>query len=450
MLSIIKEFPSHANGRRSRFLYANIASSFIIKGWSAIVLLMMVPLTLDCLGTYQNGVWLTISSMLVWIDQMDIGLGNGLRNQIATYMAHQELQKARIIVSSTMVMLLFIAIPILLILLAVVWSMDVYLFLNVSYEAIPELRIALLSAVTLVCMTFVLKSIGNIYMGLQLPAISNLLIAIGQTIALIGTWILFSLDNATFFNVVIVNTAAPLLTYLLAYPITFYKFFPWLRPSMKLVNLQSALELGDLSIKFFWIQIAAIVQFMTANILISNFFTPEMVTPYQIAYRYLSLVMVAFTVICMPFWNATTDAFERGDIDWIQRSDQRMNYIILIIAATLIFMIAISPWVYEKWIGDSCDVPFMMTCMMAIYIFLLILSMRYSYFLNGIGALRLQLYMTIMTVVFIPASWAVSYYTHDIIWFMVVMSLCVTPSIVVNMIQFHKILKGTAKGLWRK
>jgi O-antigen/teichoic acid export membrane protein len=388
--------------------------------------------------------------MLVWIDQMDIGLGNGLRNQIATYMAHQELQKARIIVSSTMVMLLFIAIPILLILLAVVWSMDVYLFLNVSYEAIPELRIALLSAVTLVCMTFVLKSIGNIYMGLQLPAISNLLIAIGQTIALIGTWILFSLDNATFFNVVIVNTAAPLLTYLLAYPITFYKFFPWLRPSMKLVNLQSALELGDLSIKFFWIQIAAIVQFMTANILISIFFTPEMVTPYQIAYRYLSLVMVAFTVICMPFWNATTDAFERGDIDWIQRSDQRMNYIILIIAATLIFMIAISPWVYEKWIGDSCDVPFMMTCMMAIYIFLLILSMRYSYFLNGIGALRLQLYMTIMTVVFIPASWAVSYYTHDIIWFMAVMSLCVTPSIVVNMIQFHKILKGTAKGLWRK
>jgi O-antigen/teichoic acid export membrane protein len=388
--------------------------------------------------------------MLVWIDQMDIGLGNGLRNQIATYMAHQELQKARIIVSSTMVMLLFIAIPILLILLAVVWSMDVYLFLNVSYEAIPELRIALLSAVTLVCMTFVLKSIGNIYMGLQLPAISNLLIAIGQTIALIGTWILFSLDNATFFNVVIVNTAAPLLTYLLAYPITFYKFFPWLCPSMKLVNLQSALELGDLSIKFFWIQIAAIVQFMTANILISIFFTPEMVTPYQIAYRYLSLVMVAFTVICMPFWNATTDAFERGDIDWIQRSDQRMNYIILIIAATLIFMIAISPWVYEKWIGDSCDVPFMMTCMMAIYIFLLILSMRYSYFLNGIGALRLQLYMTIMTVVFIPASWAVSYYTHDIIWFMAVMSLCVTPSIVVNMIQFHKILKGTAKGLWRK
>jgi hypothetical protein len=120
MMSIIKEFPSHANGRRSRFLYANIASSFIIKGWSAIVLLMMVPLTLDCLGTYQNGVWLTISSMLVWIDQMDIGLGNGLRNQIATYMAHQELQKARIIVSSTMVMLLFIAIPILLILLAVV------------------------------------------------------------------------------------------------------------------------------------------------------------------------------------------------------------------------------------------------------------------------------------------------------------------------------------------
>ena len=183
-----------------------------------------------------------------------------------------------------------------------------------------------------------------------------------------------------------------------------------------------------------------------------NLFTPaDMSKDYlsKIGWGCLMGIMKHYNIIS-PFVSATTDAFERGDIDWIQRSDQRMNYIILIIAATLIFMIAISPWVYEKWIGDSCDVPFMMTCMMAIYIFLLILSMRYSYFLNGIGALRLQLYMTIMTVVFIPASWAVSYYTHDIIWFMAVMSLCVTPSIVVNMIQFHKILKGTAKGLWRK
>ena len=77
-------------------------------------------------------------------------------------------------------------------------------------------------------------------------------------------------------------------------------------------------------------------------------------------------------------------------------------------------------------------------------------SMMSMYFLNGIGALRMQLYMTISAIVFIPLAWLVSFMTHDILWFMAVMCLCNLPGIVVNIIQFNKILKGTATGIWRK
>ena len=181
---------------------------------------------------------------------------------------------------------------------------------------------------------------------------------------------------------------------------------------------------------------------MTANLLISNFFSPTMVTPYQIAYRYMSIVMVFFTVVCMPFWNATTDAYERNDIKWIKNSNRKMNWMTLCIAILLLLMVAVSPWIYQIWIGDACDVPFGMTIMMALYILLLILSMRYSYFLSGIGALRLQLYMTIMTVI-------VSHLTHDILWFMAVMCICVAPSVIVHMIQLHKILDNKATGIWK-
>ena len=83
------------------------------------------------------------------------------------------------------------------------------------------------------------------------------------------------------------------------------------------------------------------------------------------------------------------------------------------------------------------------------YSILLIISMRYSYFLNGVGALRLQLYMTVSAIVFIPLAWAVSSYTHDILWFMAVMCLCNIPGLVVNVIQFNKILNGQATGIWR-
>ena len=126
-----------------------------------------------------------------------------------------------------------------------------------------------------------------------------------------------------------------------------------------------------------------------------------------------------------------------------------MNWMTLCIAILLSLMVAVSPWVYQIWIGDACEVSFGMTVMMALYIFLLILSMRYSYFLSGIGALRLQLYMTIMTVIFIPTACIVSHLTHDILWFMAVMCICVAPSVIVHMIQLHKIIENKATGIWR-
>ena len=60
--------------QRSVLIKKNIIASLIIKGWNSIVLFLLVPVTLLCLNQYEYGVWLTISSVLVWIDQFDIGL----------------------------------------------------------------------------------------------------------------------------------------------------------------------------------------------------------------------------------------------------------------------------------------------------------------------------------------------------------------------------------------
>mgnify|MGYP006872987660 CR=1 FL=1 len=434
---------------RTLLLAKNIVVSFFIKGWSAAVVLLMVPLTLKCLGIYQNGVWLTISSMLVWIDQMDIGLGNGLRNKLAVSVAQGDMKGARQVVSSTFALLCLLIIPVLMILLLLIWKCDIYSFLNVEEQIIPELRVALTSAVTLVCGTFVFKFIGNVYMGMQLPAATNLINAVGQTVALAATWLLFVADRADFLSVVTVNAAAPMAVYMLAYPYTFHWKYPELKPAIACVNIHTALGLANLGVKFFWIQIASVVQFMTANILISKFFTPQMVTPYQVAYRYMNLVMVLFTVVCMPFWNATTDAYTRNDMRWIAWADRKMTQLSLLILLALLLMTLMSPWVYRVWIGDADLVPFGMTCMVAAYIFLLILSMRYSYFLNGIGAMQLQLYMTVSAVIFIPLAWVACRYTNDIMWFLAVMCFCNLPGLIVNVIQFNKILKGKAKGIWR-
>jgi O-antigen/teichoic acid export membrane protein len=438
------------DSKRTALIYKNVAVSFVLKAMAAIIGLLMVPLTLSCLGEYKNGVWLTISSMLVWIDQMDIGLGNGLRNRLAVCLARGDMEEARQAVSSTMAMLLCITVPMILVLSLLIYTTDIFGLLNVDESLIPDLRPVLLSAVILVCLTFVFKFVGNIYMAMQLPAVSNLILVVGQAVALIATWLLMVNGQASFQNIVIVNTLAPLLVYVSAYFVTFYGKNPMLKPTFSAVDMRVALSLGNLGLRFFWLQIASVVQFMTANVLISNFFSPAMVTPYTIAYRYFSLVLVAFTVVCMPFWSATTDAYERKDMQWIRQADRRMKVIMLAIAGILALMVVVSPYVYRLWVGDMCQVPFSITVMMAVYIFLLTLSTRYSYFINGVGTLRVQLYMTVMVIVFIPLAWYASYLTHDILYFMAVMCICIAPSVLVNKIQFSKLLKGTATGIWGK
>lgn len=438
--------------KRTRLLRKNIILSFLMKGWAGVVQLLMVPLTIMCLGDYKNGVWLTISSFLLYTDSLDIGLGNGLRNKLAAYWAKGDMEKARQSVSSTFFTLILIMIPIAIILLVLINTIDLYALVNVKPQIIDNLREVYSISTILVCAHFVIKFIGNIYLGLQLPAVNNLLVVGGQTLALAIIFVLSrqkGMDNMLLW-VAIANTLAPLVIYVIAYPITFYKKFPELRPSLKYFKKEMVGELLGLGFKFFILQIAGIIIFASSNFVISNVVSPAQVTPYQVAYRYFSLTMMIFTVIGVPFWSATTDAYERGDIDWIKKSMKRLHMILIAIFLALVLMVVVANFVYRIWVGSDIIVPMSLTTGMALYLMIVITSLCYSYFLNGFGFLRLQLITTIISaIIYIPLAIALG---HRFGTTGIVIALCImnTPGVIVNMIQYNKIVNNKASGIWKK
>ncbi|MBO4786337.1 MAG: MATE family efflux transporter [Prevotella sp.] len=438
--------------KRTRLLRKNIILSFLMKGWAGVVQLLMVPLTIMCLGDYKNGVWLTISSFLLYTDSLDIGLGNGLRNKLAAYWAKGDMEKARQSVSSTFFTLILIMLPIAIILLVLINTIDLYALVNVKPQIIDNLREVYSISTILVCAHFVIKFIGNIYLGLQLPAVNNLLVVGGQTLALAIIFVLSrqkGMDNMLLW-VAIANTLAPLVIYVIAYPITFYKKFPELRPSLKYFKKEMVGELLGLGFKFFILQIAGIIIFASSNFVISNVVSPAQVTPYQVAYRYFSLTMMIFTVIGVPFWSATTDAYERGDIDWIKKSMKRLHMILIAIFLALVLMVVVANFVYRIWVGSDIIVPMSLTIGMALYLMIVITSLCYSYFLNGFGFLRLQLITTIISaIIYIPLAIALG---HRFGTTGIVIALCImnTPGVIVNMIQYNKIVNNKASGIWKK
>ena len=206
-----------------------------------------------------------------------------------------------------------------------------------------------------------------------------------------------------------------------------------------------------MGIKFFILQLAGMVLFMSSNIIISNVFSPELVTPFQISYRYFSVAQLLFNIICMPYWTATTDAYKRGDIQWIRHSDITLNKYLILIIVLITALLFASKFIFPIWIGTNVYIPIKMKIIVALYILTMLISIRYSYIINGIGTLKLQLITTTgAAAIYIPLAIGVSRVYGSIYSLLIVMWLINVPGLIINIKQYYKILSGNAHGIWLK
>src|SRR6267142_4411311 len=77
---------SSADPGRERYRRAGMtaSTSYIAKALTLLMGFVSVPLTVDYLGPERYGVWLTISSLLLWVALTDFGLaGNALVNVLS-------------------------------------------------------------------------------------------------------------------------------------------------------------------------------------------------------------------------------------------------------------------------------------------------------------------------------------------------------------------------------
>ena len=439
------------NDSRSAKAKKNVLASATIKIADTFVYLLLVPLTLGYLNAYEYGIWLTLNSMLAWINSFDVGLGNGLRNKLATAIAEDDKEKARAYVSTTFFMLLILISVIYVILAISVNYIDWYLLLNVSNGTVGNLVEVIQVSLFFFCINFVLKFIGNVYQGLQLPAFNYLISFSGHLLSLIVIFIFTKIVSpGTLFWVAAIYSVAPPLVYLIAYPITFRLLYPYLAPSFKFFKRNYLKDLLSLSVMFFVLQIASIVLFALSNLLISNMFGPDQVTPYNIAYRYFSLIPMVFNMLITPMWSAATDAYTKKDFEWIKKSNYTIVKLLAIFGVLLSVMVLVSGIVYHIWVGDSIEIPIIMSIFMALYTMILLWSLSYSYFLNGIGRLKLQMICTIAAAIcFYPVCHFFGS-LYGVVGILIGMCIVNFPGAVINTMQFYKVISDKATGVWNK
>jgi len=376
----------------------NIISSLLIKGAGIAISFVTLPITLNYVDSATYGVWLTMSSIVGWFIFFDIGLTQGLRNKFAEARARGEVELARIYISTTYALLGLIFLTIWLLFLIFNNFLDWSSILNVSSDLRPDVTKLAMIVFTYFCLSFVLRIITTILLADQLPAASSLIDLCGQIISLVVILILVKVTQGSLVKLGLALCVSPLLVLLGANLLLFNGKYKKYSPSSNHVKFSYAKDLFNIGVVFFIIQIASIIQYQTANIIIARNFGTADVTSYNVVYKYFGMPYMAYAIFLTPFWSASTEAYHKNDRQWIRNSMHRYSQLNLLIAAGCLVMLLLSGTFYRLWLGEGkVQIDFSLSFWGFVYYLVMMYGAKYVQFLNGISALRIQFIASIIS-----------------------------------------------------
>jgi O-antigen/teichoic acid export membrane protein len=373
--------------RYQRIIHSTVAAA-IARGVNLIVSFISVPLTVGYLGRDRYGVWVTISSLLIFLSFADLGLGGSLLNALSDAYGHEDRVAAKRYVSSAFWLLCVIAVVLWIPFAGAHRWIAAELF---SAGEIPSIRdesgTAVLVAITIFFINFPLNLYAQVLTAYQQRTIVNIcaiLTSVGNLVAIIAAialkgglvWLVLGYSGCG----LLVSVITSLWLYCYAKP--------WLKPSVQSVELRLVGSLFRSGWRFLVTSIFWMVNLQTDNIIISHFLGPGEVTPYSISYRLFSYAVIFQSFAVVALWPAYTEAKARGDAPWIRRAFMA-NLLFSILSSlplTIVFVV-LGQQIIRWWAGESAVPTFSLIVWMAIWNLMLAIMSVPNFLLYALGRL---------------------------------------------------------------
>ena len=437
---------------RSKKMYKNTAAMIGIRGISMILTLISAPIMLHHVDRADYGVLLTLTSIVGWVGYMDIGLGNGLRNKLPEFIANNDFNSAKKIVSSCYATLAIYVALIITVFLIISPFVDWLEVLNSPTSDAKEIRELTNVVFIAFCIQFLLGLLNSILFAYQMPAFQSLFTFAGQALALIALIIqVFVFDITSVLQIGAVNSMIPPLVLFCGSIGLFRTKLRNITPSLMYVDLKSVSGILSLGMKFFVLQMITIVLFQANSIIIARVVNPEAVVEYNLAFKYVSLLTMIFTIVITPIWSATTDAYIRKDFTWIKKTisfSQKVCFISILIGILMLFL---SKYIYGIWLGkDVIDISYSTTGLILLYISFEMLYKVYGTIINGTGKVFAQMILTgIIAIIYIPLALLLGS-SCGLSGVLIANVIVFAVNYIGAKMQCNKLINQTATGIWNK
>lgn len=412
------------NNANNRELFNNISGSFIIKGIALGISLFTMPAYLHYFEDERVlGVWFTVISILNWILTFDLGIGNGLRNNLVKAIYENDDDKAKKYISSAYIIIGLIS-------TLVIFSG--YIFIGIlNWNSILNVSALVISNNVLIktvrwifigiIFQFLLKLIISILNAMQKTALASSLSLISSVLLLVYI-LLFKGKNieTNLLNLAIVNILTINIPLLIATFMVFMTSLKNARPSFKSFEKKYAIDVVRLGGVFFWVQIAFMIISSTDQVIITSLFGPQYVVEYQMYYKIFWVYVSVFTLITNPIWSAVTKAYAEKRFKWIEKTYNIVKKSAVLLTMFCIGTVLILQLIFNIWLGsNTIEVNYLYAFVFSINASVVIYVMAESAIANGIGILKVQLYCyTLAAAIKIPLAFIASLFIND--WIVVV------------------------------
>lgn len=373
----------------------NVFISLAIKGGSMFIALFTTPAYIRYFSNDAVlGVWFTLLSILAWLLNFDLGIGNGLRNKMTEALARKDHAECRRYVSSAYIMLVLLSVCVLAIGSCVLAFLPWNRLLGVSTEVLAQ--DALLRAVRTVffsiILQFVLRLITSICFALQHSFVPNMLNLCTNVALLIYASIANHIGcNGSINTLAWVYLLAVNIPLLLTTLFLFASRLKTLRPNPRYFSWQHARATLQLGCAFLLLQLLAMLLNNTANFLISLLLGAEQVVEYQIYHKLFFLPCTLISIAIVPMWSAITKSYVQGHNRWLKRAVLFMFCLVILSVVVEFVIVPMLPFLFKIWLGkDARPVNYTVAIVFAAFGSLFTWQQICCCISNGLGKLKLQ------------------------------------------------------------
>lgn len=342
--------------------------------------------------------WLIIVSFSALFSFADLGMGNGVLNQVSHAYGREDNEAIKKVISSGYGALCVVAVVVLLVFILAYPHVPWFKIFNVESKAAQaEAGPAIAAFISCFSLAIPFGIVQKVQIGMQRSFLSNLWQCGSSIMSLVGVLVVISFQGGLMW-LVIAFMGVPLLASLLNSIIFFGRMMPQISPSPSLVSKSVIRKITKTGVLFFVLQIVSAVAYSSDGLVIAHVLGVSSVPQFSIPEKLFAVIAGVVQMLLAPLWPAYGEALVRRDLAWVKNTLKHS----VVVSVTLAFigsvlLISFFPFILKVWVHNKVNPPVMLVLGFGTWKVIEAVGFAMAMFLNGANVVSFQIIVSILT-----------------------------------------------------